>query len=66
MESLFIEIDNKSIKKKSNAIVGVLYRPPDTDIQKFNDHLAHILTQIKGKSKSVYLLGDYIINILHY
>ena len=66
MESLFIEIDNKSINKKNNAIVGVLYRPSDTDIKKFNDHLAHILTQIKGKSKSVYLLGDYNINLLSY
>ena len=33
IESLFIEIDKKQFGKQHNIIVGVIYRPPDTDIK---------------------------------
>ena len=33
IESLFIEIDKSFIGKNQDAVVGILYRPPDTDIK---------------------------------
>ena len=32
-ETLFIEIDKDQFLKKQNIIIGVIYRPPDTDIK---------------------------------
>ena len=33
IETIFIEIDKEQIGKDKNVIVGVIYRPPDTDDQ---------------------------------
>ena len=35
-ESLFIEIDGKSVGSNKNIIVGVIYRPPDRSIKKIH------------------------------
>ena len=65
LETLFIEIDKDQFAKKQNIIIGVIYRPPDTDIKEFNDHILQCLTQIKAEKKTAYLLGDYNINLLN-
>ena len=65
IESLFIEIDKDFIDKPKNAIVGVLYRPPGTDVNVFNEYLEGILEKVKAEKKLLYLLGDYNINLLH-
>ena len=51
LETLFIEIDKDQFAKKQNIIIGVIYRPPDTDIKEFNDHILQCLTQIKAEKK---------------
>ena len=56
LESLFIEIDKESIDKPQNAIIGVLYRPPGTDLRIFNDRLEGILALCKAEKKCLYLL----------
>ena len=65
LETFFIEIDKDQFLKKRNIIIGVIYRPPDTDIKEFNDHILRCLTQIKAEKKIAYLLGDYDINLLN-
>ena len=65
METLFIEIDKKYTGKSKNAIVGVIYRPPNTDMKLFNDHLQEILSTINSENKITYYLGDFNINILN-
>ena len=65
LETLFIEIDKDQFAKRQNIIIGVIYRPPDTDITEFNDHILRCLTQIKAGKKIAYLLGDYNINLLN-
>ena len=65
LETLFIEIDKDQLLKKQNIIIGVIYRPPDTDIKEFNDQILRCLTQIKAEKKIAYLLGDYNINLLN-
>ena len=65
IESLFIEVSKCSIDKSQDAIVGVLYRPPDTNIRTFSEYLDSILLKVKAESKLLYLLGDYNINLLN-
>ena len=51
LEALFIEMNKDQFKKKQNIVVGVIYRPPDTDIKEFNDYIVQCLTQIKAEKK---------------
>ena len=65
LETLFIEIGKDQFAKKQNIIIGVIYRPPDTDIKQFNDHILQCLAQIKTEKKIAFLLGDNNINLLN-
>ena len=65
-ESVFIEIQNNVFNTWNNIIVGVIYRPPGTDMDMFNNELSDRLESIKNENKLCYLLGDYNINILNY
>ena len=51
LESLFIEIDGKQMHNKKNIIVGVIYRPTNTDNNVFNDKLDNILDTINKEGK---------------
>ena len=65
LESVFIEIDKSQWYTDKFVIVGVIYRPPNRDINTFNDKLGRIMDQIKSENKLCYLLGDYNINLLN-
>ena len=65
IESLFIEIGKDGINKTKNVIVGVIYRPPDTDLRIFNEHIQELLSSIKSENKFTYCLGDFNINLLN-
>ena len=51
IESVFIKIDNNQFEKDRNVIIGVVYRPPNSDINMFNGHVSELLTQIKSEKK---------------
>ena len=56
-----------SIQKKSNIIVGVIYRHPSMDLTDFNcSYLNKLLENISKEQKSVFLLGDFNVNLLNY
>ena len=64
MESTFIEIVNP---KKSNIIVGVIYRHPSMDLTDFNcNYLNQLLENISKEKKIYFLLGDFNVNLLNY
>ena len=64
LESTFIEIVNQ---KKSNIIVGVIYRHPSMDLTDFScNYLNKLLENISKELKSVFLLGDFNVNLLNY
>ena len=50
---------------RQNAIVGIKYRPPNRDINVFNENLGWIVDQIQSKNKLCYLLSDYNVNLLN-
>ena len=62
-ESTFVEIINL---KKSNIIVGAIYRHPKMDVTEFNNILNNLLKKINQEQKTVFLLGDFNIDLMHY
>ena len=63
-ESTFIEIVNP---KKSNIIAGVIYRHPSIDLTDFNcNYLNKLLENISKEQKSVFLPGEFNVNLLNY
>ena len=63
IESLFIEINKDTIGKEWNALVAIVYRPPDTDIKVFYDYLEPLLSGVKSENKLTYIMGDYNITL---
>ena len=61
-EDLFIEILNDKTK---NKIVGVIYRPPNNNIDLFLEHFDECLNKISQENKEVYIMGDLNINLLN-
>ena len=65
MESKFVEIDKKCIDTDRNVIIGVIYRPPNSDVVQFTSLISGKLQNIKTENKKCFLLGDYNINLLN-
>ena len=64
LESSFIEISNP---KRSNITFGCIYRHPNMDQDEFNDnYLNTLLNKISEENKSVFLLGDFNVDLLKY
>ena len=61
LESIFIEVINP---QKSNIICSI-YRHPSMDLDDFNKiFLNKLLEKVSKEQKSVYLLGDFNVNLL--
>ena len=64
LESTFVEIINS---RKSNIIVGCLYKHPSMDVSDFNkNYLNTLLDKLSKVNKQVFLLGDFNINLINY
>ena len=64
MESVFIEIDCTVFGTKSNIIIGVIYRMPDSSVDVFNERMCDILNVVTKEKKICYLVGDLNIDLL--
>ena len=64
LESTFIEIFNP---RKSNIIMGVIYRHPSMDLTDFNcNYLNKLLENFSREQKSIFLLRHFNVNLLNY
>ena len=64
LKSTFIETVNP---KKSNIVVGVIYRHPSINLIDFNcSYLIKLLENICKEQKFIFLLGDFYVNLLNY
>ena len=64
LESTFIEICNS---KKTNIIIGCIYKHANMNINEFNDdYLNELLDKLSKENKTIFLLGDFSINLLNY
>ena len=66
METVFIEISKDQLQIDKNILIGVIYRPPATDVRSFNAKLNVYLYKIRKENKICYLLGDFNINLLNH
>ena len=60
-----LEIDRTNLISEKNIIIGVIYRPPNTEISHFIDTMKDIMDKIKNETKICYLVGDYNINLIN-
>jgi hypothetical protein len=65
LESLFIEIPKDCLGSTKNTLVGVIYRPPGTDLENFLILLNDLLDKICHDDVNIYLMGDFNINLLN-
>ena len=66
MESLFIEIDKEVFGTSCNIVIGIIYRMPDSSVDKFSDRMNDMLNIIQKECKICYILGDLNIDFLKY
>ena len=64
MERLFVQISQTKLAVK-DVIVGVIYRPPNTNVIVFCDSLSQILDKINKEDRPCYLLGDFNIDLIN-
>ena len=65
MEAIFVEVEIEIFCTDKNVIVGVIYRPPNTDAVLFNDVILQTLNTIHQEHKLCHLMGDYNLNLLN-
>ena len=63
-ESVFIEIDKSNSGFQKYGVIGVIYRPPNTDVKVFNELITTIIDKINKENKLCYFMGDYNIDLL--
>ena len=53
--------------KKSNIIIGCIYKHPSMDLNDFNtNYPSNLLDNVSKEQKSVLLLGNFNVNLLNY
>ena len=62
-ETLFVEIETTS--KTKNNIVGLIYRPPDSNVYRFIDNLSKCIELITKDRKPCYICGDFNLDLLN-
>ena len=63
LEPTFIEIINS---KKSNIIVGSVYKRPNMGVLDISSLINQLLVKISKEQKQIFLLGDFNMNLLNY
>ena len=64
-ESLIVQLSPAKGSTK-DIIVGVIYKPPNTNVENFVSNFSTILDILNKENRPSYLLGDYNIDILKY
>ena len=66
IECQFIEIHKDSNSYGKDIIVGIIYRPPNNDINKCIDEMSNILDILNNENKLCYIMGDFNINLFNH
>jgi hypothetical protein len=62
-ETLFIEIRKP---RGRNIIVGVIYRPPDRNLDLFLQQFNELMSKISRENKICYIMGDFNLNLMNH
>jgi len=63
-ESFFAEISSVGSTRKK-TIVGVVYRPPNTDLDSFMQSMNEVLDTLRNSQLPCYIMGDFNLNLLN-
>merc|ERR1711895_125947 len=66
IEAIFIEIKSEEFNTKKNMVIGVVYRPPNTDFENFIDSLNNLTSPLNSSKTLNFYLGDYNLDLLSY
>ena len=66
LECIFVEVVCVANKTKQNMLIDVVYRPPNTDMARFIEHITQIIKSMKTDKKQCYIMGNFNINLLNY
>ena len=66
IEAIFIEIKSEEFNTKKNMVIGVVYRPPNTDLENFIDSLNNLTSPLNSSKTLNFYLGDYNLDLLSY
>ena len=65
-ERLFVEVKSHFKKHKRQILVGVVYRPPNTNINAFTEQIIKSIHTLNIENKQCYIMGGFNINLLNY
>ena len=63
LECIFIEISSGNLSFARNIVVASIYRPPNTNINQFNESIIPILNKLRKEKKICYLTGDFNLDL---
>ena len=66
LECISVDVVCVSNQPKQNMLIGVVYRPPNTDMTRFTEHITQIIKSMKTDKKQCYIMGDFNNNWLNY
>ena len=66
--SQYFEFSSVSLyyNNHKHTTVGVVYRPPNTDINLFSSDYSMLLTKLSHEKNKLFITGDFNINLLNY
>ena len=62
-ECCFVELSSHLLGTSSSIVVGVVYRPPNTDATEFMLNISNVLEKLKTDKKLCFIMGDFNVNI---
>ena len=64
IEALFIEVSKDFNNLNKGYLIGIVYRPPNTDVITFNNSMSLILQKLNTRGTNIYIMGDFNINLV--
>ena len=64
VEAIFIELKKEQTGLNKDAVIGLVYRPPNKDLSLFINAMLAKLISLKDENKHVYLMGDFNADLL--
>ena len=67
IESICVDVSPHPLPQNKCVTLGVIYRPPTTDVRNFLENMSTILTNLKKIKRTVglYIMGDFNLNFLN-
>ena len=66
VESFFAQLDKNTAGHTKNVILGVVYRPPNQDVEQFINSLKYTIDNIMHENKICYLMGDMNVDVFNH